>query len=267
MKKDYLYAIIVTLLIVVISLGVYIATIKGDKSLDEEQKKEETALKDNVEFSSIKKEGDGFKEIFNININGSKKILEVDFSIKKDEMTNTILGLLGNETVYSHEHYDLDGLELTEDYIKENFNMQNFKFIKGEDDNSYLVVLLKELSSSGPGYYIAIFNDEMKKINGDTEFAGFVDHKDVFMIATPIIGMMLSEDVVKPWYEDDFGICNDSFYSDRCTVFAKPSEDKIKFYKLSKDYDNLEEYFATVKNSKLIIKKTENSHSVKSYSN
>lgn len=259
MKKSYLYAIIAVLTLIIVIGGIYIAMLGKDKG----EPKEETL--NTIVLNTVEEENGLFKEKFDIEINGKKKTLEVNFTTGQGTEKETITGSINGETVYVHEQIatesDPNVEELTKNYIEKNFNIDHFKFIKGEDEKYYLIVLIKEDTFSGPNYYMTVFNDNFKRVKGDTEFAPFIDHKDVFTISFSGITMMF-KDIDKKWYEDDFGICQDSFYSGNCHIFAESMDDKIMYLKVSENYDYLEEFAYTIKDDKLISKKQDKKYPV-----
>lgn len=182
--KKYIPYIIITILLIVIAIGAtyIIMDHKKDNNVTENNnqenntqnnpsnktdKNEETKKEDKVAFKSIKEIDNTIVEEFEITLNGKTKSFKIKYILEEEkELGNNyvlITGTFNNDKIYYSEN-DSHSFKLNE--IKEKINEDNFKFIKGSDNKSYLLV---QTSYDGMDVFdtseLYVYNDELELIS------------------------------------------------------------------------------------------------------
>ncbi len=227
----------------------------NDNVNQDNKEKEDVILSDGIKLKDIKKIGDKVTENFEIVLNGKKKDFLVEFKYEKDEQFNSeyIIGTFNNYVVELDYHPMEEGNKdalLTTSNIKNIFNVNDFKIIKGNDNKNYLLVISK-------GYVdnvAFIFNDNLENIATDIE--DIYDRainlqneasKNGFMITT-FYNTPCDDGLDKIWYKNAFNI------KDKTDFALKIDNNKIYYLATIKRDDNtyhLEERAYTINNNKL----------------
>ncbi len=266
--EKYIYLVIILVLVTAIVSGsIYLVMRDKDSTntdnnkevndKDKENNKGETEeLIDGVKLIDVKKQEDKIVETFEIVLNGKKKEMNFQFEYEKNEIFDlyVIKGNYKNFLIHGSD-YSLSDTSIDKvfsvDSIKENFNSNNFKIIKGEDNKNYLGIIANRNNDD----ILYIFNDNLENIIDDTyddydrsiEIIPGVNDKNSFMITT-YYNTPCGENMDAIWYKNAFNIKNK-------TNFALKIEDNKLYYLAFKlnDYPNstLEERVYTINNSKL----------------
>ena len=210
--------------------------------------------KNKIKFKDIKESNNKITESFEVVLNGKKKEIAIEFTINEKELFNSYIldGVFANYYVSSNQ-YSLDNAKdkiLNADNIKDIFNINNFKIIKGKDKKEYLMVIANSITDN----IIYIFNDNLENIatNLDDDYgrSRTIDGygiQDGFMLTT-FYNTPCDKSLDNIWYKNIFDIKNK-------TDFAfKIENNKIYYlaFKSKNDANNsLEERVYTINNNEL----------------
>lgn len=270
--KKVLVIIIVLLSLGVIGYGIYyVATHDFSVNRNSDEKKNvelnegmiEVNKEDSIKLIDTKEVNGSFIQEYEIIINGITKRLEIEFLYRdnSDLMLQSLTGEFSGSTLYAYyEYYGLEG-EVNEavyqdghpydiNMINSSFNEENFDFIKGEDEKSYLVIHTNIYSDgSGEEDKLYILNETLEFVSNDlVDYEGNSDTLG-FTIMSTYTSYTLDE---YPWYSDTFNACS---VPANCYINVKIEDNKI-YYLVpvlsDKKTDNvLEERVYTISDSKL----------------
>lgn len=213
-------------------------------------------IDDKIEIKNIYNINDAIVEEIEITLNEKTNIMKLTYTY--DETSNkNLTGEFKGTILY--ETYFVDKSLFSESNIRESFNENNFKVIKGTDKQSYLVVHSGE--EYNPSIYI--YNDELElisknSINDDYYTLGgknINDNYDYFKIKNQNFNIITKADDLS-MYCDDYGYCRN---------IVKIEDNKIYYlalkfngmyktldeYKEAKDYGIVEERIYEIEDNKL----------------
>lgn len=210
-------------------------------------------IDDVVKLESINKSEDGIVENYKIIINGVEKEFSLSFFYQVDNESKTYsvsASYNGNLLYYNMDEYENveDIKTYDENMINNCFNESNFKFIKGEDNKNYLVIITNIGNNlAGREEKIFILNDDLEFVNNDLiDYAGN-NNVDGMSIMSTYTKYILENDAY-PWYTDVYKMCSDL---NDCFINVKIEENKIFYLVPDKNFSNLEERVYTIDNGSL----------------
>lgn len=259
MKKRYyiiLGVIILALTVVAVSYA-FASKPKEDKPIDENTTNpiEEKTI-NSVVFKNIEKKGDKYVENFDIEINGKKKTLALEFVYEENDDTAHIKTKIGDsEDIYlTNSDEELGVFKNTkykENYLRNMIKENDFSFIKGADGKSYLSVVVKTNEfMTTESDYLYVLNDELRLVRGDVDYNCI--NGEAFTIRADHSTAKSDEEPGKSGYADTFGVCDIT-----CYINLKIENDKLYYLVMrdwnytdpaSNDFGSLEERIYTIKN-------------------
>ncbi|HBA37696.1 MAG TPA: hypothetical protein DCY94_03150 [Firmicutes bacterium] len=136
-KKTYFIGGLLVILVVLI--GVIYFFLKNDHNLDERD------LKNSVSLASIKLDGNKIVEKFDVAIDGKDKSFEIEYDYIKNEYYGAIRGKvtgIKEKIQFKSDDEEIDkfiGDNFNESKIHDMIDVDDFRFIKGVDDKTYLL--------------------------------------------------------------------------------------------------------------------------------
>lgn len=254
--EKYVYVILVILIVGMVSgASTYYfmhknvtADVKDNKTEEKQEEKLNEKTEDGVKFLEVRKNGDEYKEVFEVVLNGKKNELVFDLKLSDYFEETKLVSAHYNDKIISEIFADkAENIDtVIHEKVKENFNNKRFKIITGEDNKKYLMIF----SNKYDGYVLKMYilNDELEIINGK----GFP------------IGEAWGEfeDKKMPWFNDQADYYNNIYgYSISGNIMTKIENNKIKVLISPENYCDtsengiLEEREYTIKNNILTYKK------------
>lgn len=253
MKEKILYVVIACLLIIISSGVTYIVMDNNNSKEGKENKtpiKENSNIKDEIKLVDIKEEDNKIIENFKIILNSKENNLEVIFDYQKGDPWGYVSAKVSNNQFVSFAIPE--GSNFNKEKIKDMFNENNFKIIKGEDNKNYLAIG----SMANNAGYVYIYNDNLEVLNANTNDAYKINNGFVaFPFGNNPCG--IEKD---PIYENDFNLKND--YGLLKGLHLKIDNNKIYYLRVITDSDNkmdfnnyyLEEIVYTINNNQMTYK-------------
>ncbi len=219
-------------------------------------------IKDKIAFKNIKKSGNKIIETFSITMNGKKTNFQIEYTSSKKESETEIKGIFKGKTLYSKiaSTAETPQEDFSEKNIKAIFTENNFRFIKGTDEKTYLLVLAPTKKHDTYRDYLYILNEKFEFIEGDMNYNGCGEtgamtvrtNRALYETQSPIEN-----------FEDQFGLCANG---ENCKINVKIEESKIRYLKVFPKYEefnfgNIEERVYTISDDKLNYT-VENTHTI-----
>lgn len=282
MKKEVIPYILIVVLVAVIAVG---GTFIVMKAQIENQNSENNSTNDNnsnkdneskqpdktgVELVSTESVGSNVVQTFNAYMNNQIVSFKVNYEYYSNatlpaqyygEKKGTFVqGKISNTEVYYQDTYGSTNLTkenlLDTNQIKQNFNENNFRIIKGIDGQDYLTVVTHMHENRtdfdlGRSDILYVFNDDLSIIKDGIEPDCEFD-KGLIAISRDS-GVQVKEN---PWYKNDFNLIDKSSQESWDNIRVKVNDDKIYhlapvFKNGDPDQGTLEERVYTINNNKL----------------
>lgn len=212
---------------------------------------EKKEVKDEILFKSIKKKSNKIVESFSIAMNGKRNTFNIEFTTTKNGTATEIKGTFKNESLFLKNRTNEDiSKELNENDVKAFFTEQNFRFIKGTDEKTYLLVLANRDLNREKEDYLYILNDKFEILEGDMNYNGCGENNALTLRTSKAKYELLEQHAT---YQDQFQVCDDS--SD-CAINVKIEDSKIHYLKVFPKYEefdfgNVEERIYTIADNRL----------------
>lgn len=270
MKKSekYIYIILAVILVGILFAGTTYILIKSKDNKTEIKENnnkpnnnEEPTKKDGVKLLKTYNLNDKIIEEFEITLNGKTKIMNVNFIIPDKEVEDPTIEGTFNDIYFYGKAFSKEEVKenFNISFIKNIFNENNFEFIKGTDNKSYLLVI-------GTSYWnekeLYVLNDDFVDISknirdtADAEVSGYTG----FNITYFNNHVNKIEDNSR-WYKNTFKIKIEDFMEEvKGNIHIKVEDNKIYFLNPIFEYVNasnlgyLEERVYTINNNKLSYK-------------
>ena len=227
MKNKVLIGIIIVLVGVIIVEGVYLFTSKEDgkennssinipkEEEEENEPNDNETSEDYVKLVNTKEEDNQIIQEYEIYMNNKTNKLLLNYRLFEENMSDYIwFGLQGNyqnEEFYNFDRYSLENNDsniangkeyvemselLTIEFVNATFNENNFVFIEGVDDKTYLGVISKIDSVMHPdNSYLYIYNDNLELIGS--------------LIIFTKSQTFIFNDNQNHFYNDNYSLCHD----------------------------------------------------------
>lgn len=279
-----IYIVIIVILVGVLSCGITYMVMKDKnndeiKEIDNKEEKEpitkdednkDPILKDGVKLLRTYQESDEIIQEYEIILNGNKKVLSLNFQyydtgggIHISSEFNDIIFYEAEPGYdefldYDYENnYENSGYVNSENInmiktIKEVFNEQNFKLIKGKDTKSYLTVWTRNLDEAN----LYIFNDKLELLEDESfkDFSSINGNNSTFIIVATF-WMSINAEGKEPWYTDKLEFCKDSASAENsCHINVKIDNTQIYYLVPNYDKELIEERVYEINNNKFEYK-------------
>jgi len=231
MKKGekYIYIVLIVILIGVIASGTTYILMKDNNKTEVKENKKEQDNKENAEKPIVKEDGvklskiydldDKIIEEFEVTLNGKTKNMKIVYTYKfyaGEEYDDIgVTGTFNDILLYINNKINEREFDVTykkedlfnKNYIKKNFNENNFQIIKGADNKNYLAIVPNqdvELEFGGV-IELYIFNDDLEQIKGNVGAISDCDGNDNMIIAHQETRFFV-ENNYNPYYRDTFKV-------------------------------------------------------------
>lgn len=241
---------------------------KNDNNQDNDIK-EPVVLEDGVKLKKAYELNDNIVEEFEVILNGKIKTLKVLFHYEYDEFYNVhyLIGMYNDYVFLERKYYDKEENSLASilniKNVKELFNENNFKILKGEDNKNYLLAF----STRDADNVLYIYNENLeivenkgKEIYEPAYCEEGIKCEGGFMLTNFYFIPCEFENNIDPWYKNTF---EESLFStseiDDMDFSVKIEENKI-YYLAGMSYDEnlessyVEERVYTINNNELSYK-------------
>lgn len=270
MKKSekYIYIILAVILVGILFAGTTYILIKSKDNKTEIKENnnkpnnnEEPTKKDGVKLLKTYNLNDKIIEEFEITLNGKTKIMNVNFIIPDKEVEDSTIEGTFNDIYFYGKAFSKEEVKenFNISFIKNIFNENNFEFIKGTDNKSYLLVI-------GTSYWnekeLYVLNDDFVDISknirdtADAEVSGYTGFN-----ITYFNNHVNNIEDNNRWYKNTFKIKIEDFMEEvKGNIHIKIEDNKIYFLNPIFEYVNasnlgyLEERVYTINNNKLSYK-------------
>lgn len=281
--EKYIYMVLGLILVGVISSGVTYMILdneKNNKAPNENngENKEPITLENSVKLEKEYELNDKIFQEYTIVLNNKKQILKIEYSYTFNEQEGYVVkGIWNQNEIYfdtyqsNSEVFNKTDLKkfYTVDHIKKAINENNFQFIKGTDDKSYLTITSVQNYEYGPLKQFYIINDNLKIINKQFNQYGtdINNNGDNAMIIVGESSFMTTNDLEAHTYKGALKVCTPL---NTCNSNLKIENDKIYYLNpvlknesdwQENDYGTLEERVYTINNNKLEYK-VENTYKI-----
>ncbi|MCM1052363.1 MAG: hypothetical protein NC483_00075 [Ruminococcus sp.] len=258
--EKYIYIVVIIILVAVISVGgTYIVMSNKNNNDNKEGKQEvinddDNIISDSVKLIDVKQDGVNTIESLEITLNGKTKNMEIVYTADSfnDFCKFNIDGKYNDIFLYLDRcKSDFTGDLVT--LIKDSFNEENYKIIKGKDNKNYLLIITNYDT-------VYVYNDNLELISKDAIEDSYENSNSAFTTSNYYTNVVTKLDTNKNvWYINE-NYCNK--HSDAyggCNVVFKVEDNKIYYLALNitelnyteNGYGILEERVYTINNNKL----------------
>lgn len=258
MERKYYYMIGVLLAIIAVCALSF--ALLGNRNKDPKEPSKENEMADSVKVKEIKKAGEKFIETYDVTMNGKKSTFEIEYNYEYEtDYANIYAKIKNTKEPISIEVQETDSEKFkndnfTETNLKKKLTEDDFRFFKGEDGKSYLLVIVKTYHFvSGHSDYLYAFDDELKLVEGDIA-RDECSNDEAMTIRNDASISMSKEEPGKTGYDDTLGIYKNT--DRRFYLNLKIVDDKIYYLKsdyttaTEGNYGTIEERIYTIKDSK-----------------